>query len=379
MPRAMPSKKAARKKAAKNRNNIRSIPAEQSGASAKRNARLLAATEAGHCGAMERMLDGGLDANALSKVISQNGTTTMMSALCRAVIFQHEAAVRLLLDRGANPNLADSLGCTPLMGAALKGSLPIMELLLEAKAEIDAAEPDESRTAFHTTCFHDHPDCAEALVRAGCATGLRTKTGQTGRDVAHAARSTAVLERLRSLETALASDEQEQDPEEEQGDDHDVADTEAENAQRTDKERERQAVSYKESGNQALKAGRLDDAIDCYTAAISLTPDPIFFSNRSAAFAKRAAGTAETSSTNAQDDYSAAAADAQSCIDMAPTFVKGHARKAVALEGLGRHKDAAAACAAGLEACPGNRNLYAAQPSFSTSAIHLFGLAVVTD
>ena len=160
-------------------------------------------------------LEGGLDVDVLSEVISQDKKKVLSTALCEAVGSNQGAVVRLLLDRGANPSLANSSGGTPLMTSAAKGFLPLLRLLLESKAEVDAVCP-RGATAFHWACHHDHPDCAEALVRAGCDTSLRTKRGKTGRDLAQENGHTAVLERLRALvaeqiaqRTAAASAEQE--------------------------------------------------------------------------------------------------------------------------------------------------------------------------
>jgi tetratricopeptide (TPR) repeat protein len=112
------------------------------------------------------------------------------------------------------------------------------------------------------------------------------------------------------------------------------------------------AAACKEAGNAALKAGKLDEAIANYTEAIDLCPsNHIFLSNRSAAYAKRAVE-GVSNATTSQQDFSAAAADAQRCIDLAPQFVKGYGRMAAALEGLGEFADASQACVAGLALSP---------------------------
>ena len=47
----------------------------------------------------------------------------------------HVEIVRLLLDRGVDPNGAGESGITPLVGAALKGAAPVVRLLLDAGAD----------------------------------------------------------------------------------------------------------------------------------------------------------------------------------------------------------------------------------------------------
>merc|ERR1711969_516272 len=86
------------------------------------------------------------------------------------------------------------------MQAAALDSLPLLRMLIEFKAELNAVHPDADWTAFHTACDKGSADCAEALVRAGCDTSLRSKGGRTGRDVAQQKGHAAVLERLAALE-----------------------------------------------------------------------------------------------------------------------------------------------------------------------------------
>eukprot|EP01045_Picozoa_sp_COSAG04_P000282 COSAG04_NODE_6_length_47123_cov_87.347482_5_plen_1442_part_00 len=158
------------------------------------------AAQAGDCGAMGRLIDGGLDVDAMSETASASGEKMQATALCRAVGHKQQVAVRLLLDRGANPNLPTSLGGTPLMHAAGVGPLPVMRMLLEAKAEVDAVHPEFGGTALHVACERNQADCAEALIRAGCDTSLRDNDGMTGREMAQKMDNTRVLDRLAALE-----------------------------------------------------------------------------------------------------------------------------------------------------------------------------------
>ena len=184
------------KKAAKKAKQRQKKAAEQGRA-------LLVAAGRGDRGTMGRLLESGLDVNALVESGEKHpltGQPIRTTALVEALEYKQAAAARLLLDRGADPNLANSVGCTPLMAAATKDSLPLLRLLVEAKAELNAVMPITGMTAFLFACSNGSADCAEALVRAGCDTSLRDKFGKTGRDYAQEFGHTEVLERLRSLD-----------------------------------------------------------------------------------------------------------------------------------------------------------------------------------
>jgi ankyrin repeat protein len=112
---------------------------------------------------------------------------------------------RLLLDGGADPSIAASNDNTPLMAAVANGQLEVLRLLLGRGAitTVDAASSVTggltAMTSFHFACFHNRPNCAEALVRAGCDVGLKTLDGFTGQQLAEAQGSKEVVQRLRYL------------------------------------------------------------------------------------------------------------------------------------------------------------------------------------
>eukprot|EP01045_Picozoa_sp_COSAG04_P044513 COSAG04_NODE_15141_length_542_cov_0.896163_1_plen_108_part_01 len=83
------------------------------------------AARLGDCGAMGKMIDGGMDVNTLMDTgkTDRRGQPFRTTALYVAVADRQGAAVQLLLDRGADPNLAASDGVTPLMAAAAIDSL----------------------------------------------------------------------------------------------------------------------------------------------------------------------------------------------------------------------------------------------------------------
>ena len=105
------------------------------------------------------------------------------------------------------------------------------------------------------------------------------------------------------------------------------------------------AVDYKNEGNEALKAGNLDLAIEKYTKAIELdSTNHVFYSNRSNAY-------------TLQNKYQEALDDAVKCIEVNPQFVKGYCRKGLALFKMGKMEESVKAYDEGLAVLPGNELL----------------------
>jgi ankyrin repeat protein len=162
-------------------------------------AQLLNAVKEGDGAAVARLLAAGADPNASGSVRTTSGGVVQNTSLSAAAGNGRLEAVRLLLDGGADPSLADGDGSTPLAHAALNGQLEVLRLLLGRGAAVDAAYPGNGFTAFHSACFENQTECAEALARAGCDVGLKTKSGLTGREIAEARGSKETARRLRAL------------------------------------------------------------------------------------------------------------------------------------------------------------------------------------
>lgn len=100
------------------------------------------------------------------------------------------------------------------------------------------------------------------------------------------------------------------------------------------------AEESKNLGNAALHKGLLHDAIRHYGDAIALDPgNHIYYSNRSAAHAKNG-------------DFKSACADGEKCIELQPSWVRGHSRKACALLLDGHYDEAILAYEQGLSVDP---------------------------
>jgi hypothetical protein len=143
--------------------------------------------------AVSQLLAAGADPNAFVGEVIQ--TTALRTA---ALSGQPEVA-RLLLEGGADPDLADGTGSTSLMAAVGHGHLEVLQLLLARGAAVDAVDPDNSFTAFHLACYNNQPECVEELVRAGCDVGLKAKGGETGRQAAEQMGHVEVVVRLKEL------------------------------------------------------------------------------------------------------------------------------------------------------------------------------------
>eukprot|EP01047_Picozoa_sp_COSAG01_P050593 COSAG01_NODE_5128_length_4469_cov_4.067506_2_plen_1140_part_00 len=166
------------------------------------------AARRGDITAMRRLIDDGADPNELVPTPNSKGQFTGLqtSALILALNAKEEAAVRLLLERGADPSLADSGFITPLIAATICHNLAMVRLLLAWQAALDYVIPDNGLTAFHYACLHGHANVAEALVQADCDTTHRDDSGATGRDLAMRQGHAAVVRAIDHAEVVVSQD-----------------------------------------------------------------------------------------------------------------------------------------------------------------------------
>lgn len=89
-----------------------------------------------------------------------------------------EDLVRLLLDKGANPNTRNELGMSPLHVATQKGHLSVVHLLLDNGADVNAKTPHPTEmTPLHLASHHGHKDVVELLLSRGADNNSRDFTG----------------------------------------------------------------------------------------------------------------------------------------------------------------------------------------------------------
>jgi outer membrane protein assembly factor BamB len=111
---------------------------------------------------------GGLLCFAFSLAAERGGD--MSEQLWEAARKGDAAAVKALLDKGANVNAKARYDATALHFAADKGHLEVVELLIRHKASLNARDTFYSTTPLSWAVSKGHPAVAKALIRAG-ATG----------------------------------------------------------------------------------------------------------------------------------------------------------------------------------------------------------------
>ena len=86
--------------------------------------------------------------------------------------------VRDLLARGANPNARDEEQRTPIFSAVLGGSLALLGLLVEARADVNARD-EHGWTALHVAAEEVVPEMASLLLARGADANASDDEGNT--------------------------------------------------------------------------------------------------------------------------------------------------------------------------------------------------------
>ncbi|MDI9333912.1 MAG: ankyrin repeat domain-containing protein [Cytophagales bacterium] len=102
------------------------------------------------------------------------------SALMLAALGGYESLVKTLIAKDADVN---KTGWTPLHYAATKGSVPVIKLLLEHHAYIDAESPNQT-TPLMMAAMYGTFDAVKLLVDAGADVNLKNDQGLTALDFA---------------------------------------------------------------------------------------------------------------------------------------------------------------------------------------------------
>ena len=165
---------------------------------------LMLASEGGHRGIVERLLElgashGARDDQGRTPVhyAARAGEHEAVSALLawgadplasdmfgdtplhRAVANGSLESVGLLLEAGAEPNVADGLYLsTPLHVAARSNSAGVIALMVDGGANLETRN-EAGRTPLHVAAAYGHKEAAESLIRLGADLDSRDHSGET--------------------------------------------------------------------------------------------------------------------------------------------------------------------------------------------------------
>jgi ankyrin repeat protein len=119
------------------------------------------------------------------------------TALHLAAFFGQTEAARLLLDRGALPNVVsrNELQVMPLHSASAGSHVGVARLLVAAGADVNATQR-HGYTPLHAAAQNGHAELTDLLLDAGADPSARTDGGQSPADLATTAGHQAIATRL---------------------------------------------------------------------------------------------------------------------------------------------------------------------------------------
>ncbi|KAJ5485590.1 hypothetical protein N7539_005578 [Penicillium diatomitis] len=130
------------------------------------------AAKLGFVSILQLLHKNGMDVNAVKDHGSQP------SALLQAAAKGHEAAVKFLLEAGANAHLADTAGDTPLSSAARGGYVDVVRLLLNSGADPNA-RIEQARTPLVLAVLKENYTMVKLLVENNADVNLQDGQGWT--------------------------------------------------------------------------------------------------------------------------------------------------------------------------------------------------------
>ncbi len=132
------------------------------------------------------------DIDAVKKFIETEDVNKVMftksTALHQASSQGYNEIVKLLLEKGADTEIKDQHGMTPLTRAAQNGQLTAIILLLDSGAKISGGFPETSWTPLFNSVFRGHSEACEILLKRGANPNIKDEKGRTLLEIAIAER-----------------------------------------------------------------------------------------------------------------------------------------------------------------------------------------------
>ena len=138
---------------------------------------LLAAAQSGNRMQLRKILDAGVDIDAVDTEEQEQGKTALMHAVAGG----HKSCVKLLLDRGADVDIVDVGDQYSAAMYAAEGDHPECLSLLTKQARADIELRDQhGRTAFLIACETGNGSIIDLLVKCGCDMSAKENEGKSG-------------------------------------------------------------------------------------------------------------------------------------------------------------------------------------------------------
>ncbi|KAH0994642.1 hypothetical protein GBA52_018506 [Prunus armeniaca] len=272
----------------------------------------------------------------ISKGADVNSQSEAGTPLIWAAGHGQQDAVKVLLEHHANPNSENDDSITPLLSSVAAGSLPCLELLIQAGAKVNISAG--GATPLHIAADIGSPEILHLLLKAGADPNITDEDGLKPIQVAAARGNRSAVEILFPLTSKLetipkwtvdgileymqseTSRQQEQARNlKELNVPKDSTSPKQELPEVVTPEAKKKAAEAKSRGDDAFKTKDYNMAIDAYTQAIDMDPtDGTLFSNRSLCWMRLG-----------QPEY--ALADAKACRALKPDWAKACYREGAAL------------------------------------------------
>ncbi|KAL6624649.1 hypothetical protein ACP70R_031970 [Stipagrostis hirtigluma subsp. patula] len=267
-------------------------------------------------------------------------------------------AVKLLLEHNAKPNTETDDGITPLLSAVAAGSLPCLEVLIQAGADPNIRAG--GATPLHIAADSGNIEVIKCLLKAGGDPNTCDDDGLKPIQVAALRNNREVVELLLPLtspipgvpnwnadgviEYTLSKEVEEKA----QVKENTSASLAGPQTVEVSSEAKRKSLEAKSRGDDAFRREDYLAAVDAYTQAAELDPnDAAVLSNRSLSWLR--AGQGER-----------ALEDAKACRALRPDWAKACYREGAALRLLQRFDEAASAFYEGVQLEPENKELVTA-------------------
>lgn len=140
---------------------------------------------------MRGLFEKGFDA---PNIRDGKGNTLLMLASYNGQL----EMTRVLLENGADPQIANDMGQIPLAGAAFKGNAAMTKLLIEHGADVNAQMAD-GKTALMFAAMFDQTEIIDILLENGADASLQTADGATAQSLAQAMGANAARTKLEKL------------------------------------------------------------------------------------------------------------------------------------------------------------------------------------